>query len=504
MPAHSKGSGRTTWKHKLAAVCFGVGLFAALEGLLAWLGLGKPEVAGDPFVGFSAVHPLYVRNPATGLMETSQPRRRHFVEEEFSVPKPAGTFRVFCFGGSTVQGNPWSKETAFSTWLKLSLESADPDRTWEVINCGGISYASYRLVNIVEECLKYQPDLYIICTGHNEFLEDRTYSDIKHAPPLLTGSIRVASRLRSFNLLRSAWERSVQDDNASRKAAVTARATMPEEIDPWLDYDGGIKAYHRDPEWKAGVVRHYEHNLRRMVAMAEQAGVPVILVKPSSNLRDCPPFKSQHRDGMSAAELQEWETLVSQAHQAGDKDPERRMKLLQEALSLDDAYAMTHYQLARCLDAQGHPELAREFYLQAREEDICPLRMIASLEEAMTRVAREAGALLIDAHTLFESRSRDGILGDDWLVDHIHPGIDGYKLMGAALMDLMVALGWVKPAFDWEQRRDASFKQHLEALPESYFEDGQTHLRGLRAWTEGRALGPSVEYKLMQSKPGQK
>ncbi len=495
---------RTSWRHKLAAVCFGVALFVAVELVLWMFGVGSPEMAGDPFVGFSAVHPLFVRNPATGLMETSQSRRRYFVEEAFAVPKPAGTFRVFCFGGSTVQGNPWSKETAFPTWLRLSLEAADAGRPWEVINCGGISYASYRLVNIVKECLKFQPDLYIICTGHNEFLEDRTYSDIKHAPSVLTGSMHIASGLRTFNLLRGVWERAVQDSHASRRAAVAARTTLPEEIDPWLDYDGGIKAYHRDLAWREGVVRHYEHNLRRMVAMAQQAGVPVILVKPSSNLRDCPPFKSQHRDGMTTAELQEWETLVSQALTAAGNDPERMLKLLQQALSLDDAYAMTSYQVARCLDAQGHPKVARDFYLQARELDVCPLRMIAPLEEAMTRVARDAGVMFIDAHALFESRSPDGVLGDDWLVDHIHPSIEGYKLIGATLMDAMAQQGWVTPAAGWQMRREVAFRQHLDALPESYFEDGQTHLRGLHAWTEGRALGPSVEYKLMQSRQGRK
>ena len=347
-----------TWKHKLAAILFGIALLGLLELACRLLGLGKPDVAGDPFVGFSAVHPLYVRNPATGFMETAQPRLRYFVEEAFAVPKPKDTFRVFCFGGSTVQGNPWSKETAFSTWLRLSLEAAEPARKWEVINCGGISYASYRLVNIAQECLQYQPDLYIICSGHNEFLEDRTYTDIKNAPALLKGSIQTASHFRTFNLLRSAWEGIAKERQASRKAEVKARTTMPDEIDPWLDYDGGIKAYHRDPVWREGVITHYELNLRRMVAMAAEAGVPAILVKPSSNLRNSPPFKSQHRDGLSVQDLQQWESLIAEAQKAGDANSSRKLDFLQQALLIDDRYAMTYYQIARCLDSGGQPALA--------------------------------------------------------------------------------------------------------------------------------------------------
>ena len=44
-----------------------------------------------------------------------------------------------------------------------------------MINCGGVSYASYRLGPILDEVLGYEPDLIMLYTGHNEFLEARTY-----------------------------------------------------------------------------------------------------------------------------------------------------------------------------------------------------------------------------------------------------------------------------------------------------------------------------------------
>ncbi len=45
----------------------------------------------------------------------------------------------------------------------------------EVINVGGISYASYRIAAILDEVLQHEPDLVVIYMGHNEFLEARTY-----------------------------------------------------------------------------------------------------------------------------------------------------------------------------------------------------------------------------------------------------------------------------------------------------------------------------------------
>ena len=188
-----------------------------------------------------------------------------------------------------MQGRPWSKETSFTTFLELALTEADPSRDWEVINCGGVSYASYRLVPILQECLQYEPDLFILCTGHNEFLEDRTYGHIKHAPAVLRVSQKVFGRTAD-----------VHADSRSRrkKSAGQRRETRPQlsgETEPILDYHDSLKAYHRDPDWRAGVIVHYESNLARMIAMAREAGVPMLVVLPPSNLGDCVPFKSEHQ-----------------------------------------------------------------------------------------------------------------------------------------------------------------------------------------------------------------
>ena len=59
----------------------------------------------------------------------------------------------------------------------------------EIINTGGISYASYRVARLMEELLAYQPDVFVIYTGHNEFLEKRIYHK---RPSLPTGLIRMA------------------------------------------------------------------------------------------------------------------------------------------------------------------------------------------------------------------------------------------------------------------------------------------------------------------------
>jgi len=484
------------WWHRPAAILAGLGILAAAELICVVLGIGSPGWQQDPFVGFSKIRPLFVRSVDGARLITAPSRRRFFPAQSFPRVKSPDTFRVFCFGGSTVQGNPYAEDTAFPTWLRLSLETADPTRKWEVINCGGISYASYRLANIVQECLTYEPDLLILCTGHNEFLEDRTYTHIKSAPRWFRAPLEFAGHLRVFNGLHQAWlnlEALVPSDGTP--AATPTR--LGEEVDPWLDYAGGIKVYHRDETWRAGVIEHFEFNLRRIVGLARNARVPIILVQPTSNLRDCPPFKSQHCSGFSKQDLPVWESLIAEAHAQIESNASNAVERFRQALSIDNEFALTHFQIARAHETLGHFAEAKEAYLRARELDVCPLRILAPMEQAMARVAQNTGTPLVNAQLLLEQGSPDQIPGNDWLLDHVHPSIPGHQLIAQALVEVMKRHGWIQTQPSWGKRRDAAYANQLDSLPDSYFADGHKALEGLRAWTEGRASGPPIEYRLL-------
>ncbi len=294
---------------RLLAVLIGLSPFLITEGLCRIFDWGRPELQDDPFVGFSGVRPLFVPNSAGDRFEIAPARRRFFCPDSFSAKKPPGEFRIFCLGGSTVQGRPYAKETSFTTFLQLALQAADASRKWRVVNCGGVSYASYRLVPILQEVLRHDADLVIVCTGHNEFLEDRSYAHLKN-PGVVARAGQVASHLRTYNLLRSGYLR-LRGDSAEGTSADRPspdRPVLPEEVEALLDYRGGLENYVRDDAWRQGVVEHYRYNLNRMVEICRQAKVPLLLACPVSNLRDCPPFKSEHRAGLTAAQLQQWQT----------------------------------------------------------------------------------------------------------------------------------------------------------------------------------------------------
>ncbi|MEX0819156.1 MAG: hypothetical protein WD070_06175, partial [Pirellulaceae bacterium] len=272
---------------RVVAVALSLLPLLGVELGLRMAGIGEIHEADVPAIGFEATYPLFERDEAGTRFEIAESRRAYFYPDSFAANKAPHEFRIFCLGGSTVQGRPYSIETSFTTWLELSLNAADPTRQWEVVNCGGVSYASYRLVPILRELLAYEPDMVVICTGHNEFLEARTFAGLPPVTPL--------SHLRTFNLLRSAWS-----GESRLQGHGQPREVLAAEVDALLDYRGGLADYHRDDDGQQATVRQYAANLTQMIGLARSAHVPVVLMNPASNVRDTPPFKTEPRQDLSA------------------------------------------------------------------------------------------------------------------------------------------------------------------------------------------------------------
>ena len=234
----------------------------------------------------------------------------------------------------------------------------------------------------------------------------------------------MASRLRSVTLLRGVALRALTGDGPKPS---TARPVLDEEANAILDYQGGLEHYHWDEAWRRSVIDHFEHNIRRMIVICQERDVPIWLVDPVSNLRDCPPFKSEHREGLTADELQQWDSLRLRAEKYYRTDMRKAIGYLEQASLIDNQYAGLFYDLAKCYDTMGMTKRAHEDYLKAKELDVCPLRILDPMNRALHRICRQRDVPLIPARSMFGQQSEDGIPGGDLLVDHVHPTALGHQ-----------------------------------------------------------------------------
>lgn len=415
----------------------------ALELLLALIGVEPAWQGGDPLVGFSRQLPHFVEEQdadGTRFMVTA-PARDALNYQRFPKDKPAGTTRIACLGGSTTYGRPFWDETSFSAWLRAFLPAAEPDREWEVINGGGISYASYRVLNVMEELAGFEPDLFVIYLGHNEFLEWRTYGNLLDQPGIMKDFRASAHRLRTTTLVQRIADRITR--RGENKAI-----TLGEEVKR-LPIDAvGPESYQRDDIHRAKVVRHFGISLNRMLDVAERCGAKVLLIVPASNFRHFAPFKSVHPDGLDGPALDTWRANYREAIQAlGEGDFGSSVGLLEQCLAIDPRHAETHYHHGQCLLRLGRPGEARAAFARAIEEDVCPLRAIQSTCSVIRETAAARGAPLVDFQAVLDAQSEYGITGDDFFHDHLHLRIEANRLLAVAVMERMTDRGWLAP--DW-------------------------------------------------------
>lgn len=444
-----------TVRRKLAFSALSLGLFlVGLELALTIAGVQPVTDTRDPFVGFAGAVSLFEEShgPDGSVTMVTRPSKQvWFNPQSFPAEKPPGTRRVFCLGGSTTFGRPYSDSTSFCGWLREFLPVIDSSYQWEVINAGGVSYASYRVAAVMEELAAYEPDLFIIYTGQNEFLEDRTYSDMRNRSGTLLALQGVAAKTRTYALA----DRLVAfaGPAAGGNLAADGRILLPGEVDERLNHTIGPVDYVRDDEWHAKVVRHFEVNLHRMVQLGRKVGAQVVFISPSSNERDCSPFKSQSMDleqlGFTVEESRLLQPVFNSPADAptAESDADVPADLLARAVGLDPRNADLHYRLGRALFAEGDYAQAEVEFGRAMEEDICPLRAVEDLQAALRRVASEEQVPVVDFNGLLKAKSTDefghACLGEEYFVDHVHPTIDVHRQLAIWIVEELQGLSFV-------------------------------------------------------------
>ncbi|MGB7323451.1 MAG: tetratricopeptide repeat protein [Rubripirellula sp.] len=387
-----------TWRKK---ACFAaatvVAFFAMIEVGLAVLGLPKERVAEDPYVGFSSQIPLMkesIDDQGQVLMVTAPEKLRLFNPQSFAAKKPVGVKRIFCVGGSTTFGRPFDDATSYSGYLRKLLPETGTASQWEVINAGGVSYASYRVAAVMEELAQFEPDIFIVYSAHNEFLERRTYAGLIETPRLQIAIESTLRKTRTFTALQDAVDGFRGHDD-------TPVDMLPGEVDERLNHTVGPVDYVRDDAWTADVLRHYRSNLERMISIAYHAGAAIVFVEPACNEKDCAPFKS-------------------------DED---------------------HFDRGTGLFEQGLFDAASEEFLTAIDRDICSLRATSAIRKIVRDVSRENNVPLVRfntfLHSLCETEYGHSCLGNEYFLDHVHPTVDVHGKLASEIVDTLVRSGQI-------------------------------------------------------------
>ena len=330
-------------------------------------------------------------------------------------------------GESAALGIP-APEYSFSRMLRVLLRERFPDRKFEVINVSVVAINSHAILPIARECARRDGDLWVIYMGNNEVIGPFGAFGVFGAkvPPLPLVRATLALKTTRFGQLLDAGLQTLRSGGG-----------MPTQ---WRGMQMWKETVARDDPRIARVQANFRQNLEAILKAGQTAGAPIILSTVACNLRDCSPFASLHRPGLTPAQFAECEQAfqAGQARQAAGSLAEA-LAQYQSAARIDDQFAELQFHLGTCCLALGQAAEARQHFQRAKDQDALPFRPDTRLNETIRQVATAhaaGGVRLLDADDLFARSSPAGIPGEDFFYEHVHLTPAGNYLLARATAEL--------------------------------------------------------------------
>lgn len=339
----------------------------------------------------------------------------------FDKEKKPNAFRVFVLGGSSTAGWPYVPNASFPRQLKRKLELLYPDNNIEVINLGISAINSYTIRDFVPALLEQKPDLVLIYAGHNEY-----YGALGVGSTVSIGSSRTLVNLylwlydfKTTQLLRDAISWVYGLFNKTEKATEASNETLMSQM-----IGNSLITYDSDEYW-AGI-KQYEGNLRDIVEMIRDKNVPLILGKLTCNLRDQKPFVSVKTEKFPSAE---------------------------------DVFNLANQELNK-----GNIDEAKKLFLLAKEYDALRFRAPQKINDVISEIGNQFNVPVVDIDSVFRKNSPNELVGYNLTVDHLHPNIDGYRLIAETFYEKMKKMNLLpqgKRADLTEQKADSILKANF-------------------------------------------
>jgi hypothetical protein len=240
-----------------------------------------------------------------------------------------------------------------------------------------------------------------------------------------------------------------------------------------------------------------------MIEICDSNRIPLYLCNPASNIRGCTPFKSAATSGLDPATIQSIkQTKANISKQLKSRSVQPIRESAHRLTQLDPHNAATLFQAGLLLLDNGAGVAARDVLLRAKDEDICPLRILTVMNDFLASVPSGPALQVIDVQEHFAEQSPAQIPGDNLFLDHVHPTIRGHQLIAGYLFERMVAQAIIKQPVDFTVQRSNRFRSHLESLSEVYYQQGEIRLKGLQMWSRGQAgrVDLLIEENIQQNK----
>ncbi len=224
----------------------------------------------DIGLGFTEDSRLFVPDPNDSRYLVTHPSKTvAFQNQRFLKKKAIGTLRIFFLGGSSVNYVNYELPDLAE---RLKEQLKPKYKKVEIINCGGLSYGTHRLVLIAREIVNYESDLVMIYSAHNEFEEIEQL----HLARVQTTTLQRI--IYSSAVMRFIRDR-IAEYQISRLEAEHNRRMLAQSLP-----DAGKGWNHVfTPEEIAERMEKYRQNLSEIISLCKEKGIKVVIATVPSN-----------------------------------------------------------------------------------------------------------------------------------------------------------------------------------------------------------------------------
>ena len=382
----------------------------------------------------------------------------------FPNTRRPGPFGVFVQGGSSAAGWPYGYGASLAGMLQHRLQTTFPQRNIEVIDTAMVAVNSYTLLDFADEIIAQQPDAVLIYAGHNEYLGILgvgSVVSVGRARPVVLAWLAL-HELRLFQLLERAYAAAMAWLPSGKETTQESRGTLMHRI-------VGERRIALDSELYHEGMAQFHGNLAALLERYRKAGVPVFIGTLASNEKGLEPFISALTAGTDEVEWRgNYETAV-EAAQAGATALARG--ILEALIADDDAAAAGYFAMGRALESQGDYPRARQAYLAAKDRDQLRFRAPEAFNAIIRDVAAQQDARVVEVQDRLLLAAEHGIIGDDLMLEHLHPNLEGYSLLADAYYAALHESGMIgsgEQAIPAQQARNAIPVTEVDRLKGRY------------------------------------
>lgn len=297
--------------------------------------------------------------------------------------KKANSFRIFVLGGSSAEGYPFVPNASFPRELKRRLELLYPDKTIEVMNCGMSAINSYTIRDFIPSIINENPDLILIYAGHNEY-----YGALGVGSSV---TILPSRTLTNLYIWLQNFKITQLTNNVIKKTISLFKNKSSGNNNTLMETMIGQSLIPLDSKLYKKGLDQFSGNMADILKMLTDAKVPIIIGNLTCNLKDFKPFISRAENNLPSAD--------------------------------------SVFNLA-VLSLKSNDRInAKKLFEQARDLDELRFRAPSDINKIITDLGKRYGIPVVNVDSVFNAQSPYGITGNNLIIDHLHPNLDGYKLL---------------------------------------------------------------------------